>query len=127
MVVSETVDLPKEAAEGLGVAIRQVGVAEDAAEQLGQVRVLDHLGQSLGIHIQHFLAADPGCDELGPAIAFELAGEELTVEAELLRLEVHVIHELVDEGDSDLFDLALRVGDFTDKDVAAGVDAAFGI
>ena len=51
----------------------------------------------------------------------------ITPAAEFLRLRVHVVHELVDQGDGDLFDLGLGVGDFSDKNVAGGIDAAFGI
>ena len=72
------------------------------------------------------MAAQPGSHELGPAVAGELAGEELALAAQLLALGVHVVHELVDQGDGDLLDLALGVGHLADEDVAGGVDAAAG-
>ncbi|MEO5716002.1 MAG: hypothetical protein ABIT37_21155 [Luteolibacter sp.] len=65
--------------------------------------------------------------ESGPAVAGVFAGEKGTLAAEFLGLGVHVIHELVDEGDGDLFDLGLGIGNLADKNVAGGVDAAFGI
>ena len=73
------------------------------------------------------MAAETGAHELGPAVAGEVAGEELALAAEFLGLGVHVVHELVDEGDGDLLDLRFGVGDFADEDVAGGVDAAFGV
>ena len=73
------------------------------------------------------MAAQAGAHQLGPAIAGELFGEELAVATQLFGLRVHVVHELVDQGDGDLLDLALWVGDLSDEDVAGGVDAAFGI
>ena len=73
------------------------------------------------------MAAQAGAHELGPAVAGEVAGEELALAAEFLALGVHVVHELVDQGDGDLLDLAFGVGHFADEDVAGGVDAAFGV
>ena len=64
--------------------------------------------------------------EFRPAVAREVAGEELAGTAELLTLGVHVIHELVDETDGDLLDLALWVGDLAHQDVPGRIDAAFG-
>ena len=40
---------------------------------------------------------------------------------------VHVVHELVNQRNSDLFDLALGIGHLAHEDVAAGVDAALGV
>ena len=65
--------------------------------------------------------------ELGPTVAGEFLGEEFPFATELLGLRVHVVHELIDEGDGDLLDLGFRVGNFADEDIASGVDAAFGI
>ena len=73
------------------------------------------------------MAAEAGAHELGPAVAGEVAGEELALAAEFLALGVHVVHELVDQGDGDLLDLGFGVGHFAHEDVAGGVDAAFGI
>ena len=70
---------------------------------------------------------EPAVHELGPAVAGEVAGEEGTFAPEFLGLGVHVVHELVDEGDGDLFDLRFGIGDFADEDIAGGIDAAFGV
>ena len=40
---------------------------------------------------------------------------------------VHVVHELVDQRDGDLLDLALGVGHLAHEDVAGGVNAALGV
>ena len=52
--------------------------------------------------------------------------EKLALAAEFLALGVHVVHELVDEGDGDLLDLGFGVGHLADENVAGGIDAAFG-
>src|SRR3546814_13784679 len=65
--------------------------------------------QRLRIGIEHVLPADARRDKFGPGIAFEITGEEFAGATHLFGLEVHVVHELVDEGDGDLFDLALWV------------------
>jgi hypothetical protein len=69
----------------------------------------------------------PGASSLRPAEAAELPGEELALPAQFLGFGVHVIHELVDQSDGDLLDLALGVGHFAHEDVAGGVDAAAGV
>ena len=66
-------------------------------------------------------------EQPGPAVAGEVAGKELSLTAPLLTLGIDVIHEFIDEGDGDLLDLALGVGNFAHQDVAGGVDAAFGV
>jgi len=71
--------------------------------------------------------ADVGGHELRPAVLLVVAGEEPAVAAQFFGLGVHVVHELVDEGDGDLLDLGLGVGHLAHEDVTAGVDAAFGI
>ena len=59
------------------------------------------------------MAAEAGAHQPGPSVAGELAGEEAALPAELLALGVHVVHELVDQCDSDLLDLALGVRNLT--------------
>ena len=76
---------------------------------------------------QGFVAAQPGAHQLGPAVTSVFPGKERTRAAEFLRLRVHVVHELVDHGDGDLFDLGLGIGDFAHENVAGGVDAALGV
>ena len=125
VVVAELVDDLEEGVQRLGVAIRQVGVLEDAAEQLRQFLILRHLGDALGVAEQ--LVIPRLLHELRPAIRGKLAGEELPLPAQLRRLGVHIIHELVDQGDGDLLHLGLRIGHFAHEDVTGGVDAAFGV
>ena len=60
------------------------------------------------------------------AMAGEVTGEELAIAAQLLGFGVHVVHELVDQGDRDLLDLALWVWNLPHENVASSVDAAFG-
>ena len=127
MIVAELIDDFEEGLERLGVAVREVGVFEDVAEERGDAGILGHLGDAFAVEAEHLVAAEGGSHELGPAVAGVVAGEELALAAEFLGLGVHVIHEFVDEGDGDLLDLGLRIGNFADEDVAGGVDAAFGI
>ena len=127
VVVAELVDDLEEHLERLRVAVGQIGVLEDVAEQERDAGVLRHLGDGLGVEVQGLVAAQPGAHQPGPAIAGELAGKELALAAELLALGVHVIHELVDQRDGDLLDLALGVGHLAHEDVAGGVDAASGV
>ena len=126
VVVFELVDDFEEGAQGLRVAVGEVGVVEDVAEERGDARVFRHPGNGLGVEVQGLVAAQAGAHQSGPAVAGEVAGEEFPRPAELFALGVDVVHELVDESDGDLLDLALGVGHLSDEDVAGGVDAAFG-
>ena len=67
-----------------------------------------------------------GAHQPGPAEAGEVAGEEFPGPAELLALGIHVVHELVDQRDGDLLDLALGVWHLANEDVPGDVDSAFG-
>ena len=126
VVVGELVDDLEEGAQGLRVAVRQIGVLEDVAEQRRDARILRHPRDRLGVEIEHLVAAQAGAQQLGPAETGELAGEECPLAAELLALGIQIVHELVDQGDGDLLDLALGVGHLAHEDVAGGVDAALG-
>ena len=76
VVVGEGVNLAQEGAQGLRVAVGQIDVAEDVAEELGQVLVLDHLGEGFGIGIEHVLSGDAGGHKFRPAISVIFLGEE---------------------------------------------------
>ena len=110
VVVRKLVDDLEEGAQGLRVAIGQVGVLEDVAEQRRDTGVLRHLGDGLGIQVERLITAQPGAHQLGPAIPGVVAGEELALAAQFLSLGIHVVHELVDQRDGDLLDLAFGVG-----------------
>jgi len=73
------------------------------------------------------VTTEPRAHQFGPAITRKLACEELAAAAEFLALGVHIVHELVDQRDGDLLDLALRVGHFAHENVAGGVDASLGV
>ena len=72
------------------------------------------------------MTSDARLHEFRPTVAGEIAGEEFALAPKFLSLRVHVVHEFVNQGDGDLLDLRLRVGDLADEDVAGGVDATFG-
>ena len=127
VVVTELVDDLEESAQRLRVAIRQIGVFENVAKQRRDARVLRHLVDAFGIQRKRFMAAQARMHQMLPAVTRELAGEEFTISAHRYGLGVHVVHELVDQGDGDLFDLRLRVRHFAHQNVAGRVDAAFGI
>ena len=127
MVVAELVDDLEEGLERLGVAVWEVGVLEDVAEERGDAGVFGHLGNAFAVEAEHLVATERWSHELGPTVAGVVPGEELALAAKFLGLGVHVVHELVGQRDGDLLDLGLRVGNFADEDVAGSVDAAFGI
>ena len=126
VVVFEFLDHLEEGAQGLGVAVGQVGVVEDCAEQRRDPGVLRNPVESLSVEVQRGVSAKPGVHQPRPAVAVELAHEEAALAAELLALGVDVPHELVDQRDGDLLDLRLGVGDLAHENVAGGVDAALG-
>ena len=64
---------------------------------------------------------------LVPSVPGELSSEEGPLATPFLALGVQVIHELVDESDGYLLDLALWVRHLAHEDVAGGVYAAFGV
>ena len=127
MVVAELIDDFEKGLEGFRIAVRQVGVLEDIAEERRDAGVLGHPGDAFGVKAEHLMAAEAAIHELSPAVAREVAGEELALAAQLFGLPVHVVHELIDQGDGDLLDLRFGIGDLADEDVASGVDAAFGV
>ncbi len=57
MVVGELVDDLEEGFERLGVAIRQIGILEDVAEERWDAGILGHLGNAFGIEAEHLVAA----------------------------------------------------------------------
>ena len=105
----------------------QEGVVEDVAEERRNAGVLGHSADGLCVEVQHLVSAEAGTHQPSPSVASELPGEEGALSAQLFALGVDVVHELVDQGDGDLLDLGLGVGDLSDEDVAGGVYAAFGI
>ena len=92
----------------------------------GDVLVLVHLLDAFGIKKQAFVAAEAFVQKVGPGVPFELAAEERRLAAQLLGLAVHVVHELVDQGDRDLLDLRFWVGYLAHQDIAGRVDTGFG-
>ena len=127
VVVLEPVDDAQELAQRGGVAVGQGGVVEDVAEEGRQAVVAAHAPDGLLVAVERLVAAEAGMEQHGPAVAREFAREEGALAAQLLRLGVHVVHELVDEGEGDLLDLALGVGHLAHEDVAGGIDAAPGL
>lgn len=127
VVVTELVDDLEEGLERFGVAVREIGVFKDVAEERGDAWVLGHFGDAFAIEAEHFVAADGRRHKFSPAVAGKVAGEELALAAEFLAFGIHVVHEFVDEGDGDLLNLGLGIGHLAHEDVAGGIDAAFGI
>jgi hypothetical protein len=84
VVVAELVDDLEKGLERFGVAVRQVGVLEDVAEERRDAGVFGHLGDAFAVEAEHFVAAERWGHELGPAVAGVVAGEELALAAELL-------------------------------------------
>ena len=81
---------------------------------------------ALGKKRDPFVGGDGLREEIAPAVFRQLAGEEAAFAAELHGLLIEVVHELVNEGERDEFDLVGRLRELADEDVAAGVNAAFG-
>ena len=69
VVVAELVDDLEEGLEGLGVAVREVGVFEDGAEERWDAGVLGHLGNAFAIKAKHLVTAEGGSHQLRPTIA----------------------------------------------------------
>ena len=83
MVIGEFVDDLEKRLQRLRVAIGQIGVLEDVAEEQRDAGVLRHLGDGLGVEVQRLVPAQTGAHELGPAVAGKLACEEFALAAEL--------------------------------------------
>ena len=64
MVVGELVDDLEEGLQRLRVAVGQIGVLEDVAEERRDAGVLRHLGDAFGVEAQHLVAAEPGAMSL---------------------------------------------------------------
>ena len=126
MVVGKLVNHLEKAAQGLGVAVGQIGVLENITEQRRDTGVLRHSGNGLGVKIENLVSAQAGVHQFGPAVTGEVIGEKAARTAELFALGVNVIHELVDERNGNLFNLTLGVRHLADEEVAGSVEAAFG-
>ena len=105
MVVVKLINNFKKILEGWRVTIGQKSVFENVAEEQWDTGILGYFGNRFGIKLQGLVTAQPGVHKLSPAITGEVAGEKLTFSAQLLAFCVHVIHELVNEGDGNLLDL----------------------
>ena len=125
MVVGKLVDDFQEGAEGLRVAIGEIGVVEDVPEEYRDTRVLRHPVNGFGIEIQHLVSAQAGTHQLRPTEAGELAGKEPPRAPEFFARGVHVVHELVDQRDRNLLDLALGIGHLTDQNISGCIYPAF--
>jgi hypothetical protein len=127
--VFEAVHLGEEHREDASVAEFQEGVAEDVAEEAGQVSgflgVADGL-DAFGKEGDALVGGDGLREEIAPAVFRQLASEEAAFPANLHGFLVEVVHELVDERQRDEFDLVGRQREFADEDIPAGVNAAFG-
>ena len=81
----------------------------------GMPGLFGHLGNGFRVEVEDFVTAQAGAHKLGPAVTNKLFLEKLALAAELLAFGVHVVHELVDQGNGDLFHLAFGVGYFTPR------------
>ncbi len=127
VVVAKFVDDLKKTLERLWVAIRQVSVFENIAKERRDAWVFGHLGNAFTVKAEHLVTAERWIHEFCPAVTGVVAGEELALAAKLFAFCVHVVHEFVDQRDGDLLDLGFGVRNFANKNVASGVDAAFGV
>jgi hypothetical protein len=71
-----------------------------------------HLQEGFAVEIEKLKAAYVGIEDAGPGVFLEFASEEARLSALADGPLVHIVHELVNEGNGDLFDLGFGVGDF---------------
>jgi hypothetical protein len=69
VVVGEAVDFLEEGAQRFRVAVGQVGVLEDVAEERGDAGVFVHPADGVGVEVELFLAGEFGRLEPRPAVA----------------------------------------------------------
>ena len=84
MVVGELVNDFEKGLECLGVAVRQVGILEDVAEQERDAGILRHFGNAFAIKSKHLMATDRGSHEFSPAVTGKFFGEEFSLAAHFL-------------------------------------------
>ena len=123
MVIVELVNDTQKRAQSFRVAVRQIGVAENGAEQRRHFRVFRHPRNRLGVKVQHLVPAQPGAYQPGPAVPGKLAGKETAPPAQLLAARIHIIHKLVDERNSNLLHLAFGVGNLAHQNVPRRINA----
>ena len=100
--VGEAVHLGEDHGEDAPVAELQEGVAEDVAEQAGQVRGFLRMAEgfdAFGKERDAFVGGDGLREEIAPAVFGQLAGEETALAAELHGFLIEVVHEFVNEGE----------------------------
>ena len=76
MRVAKAVDFFEKAAQRHRIAVRQDGVFEDVAEQIGQIRVVAHRGEGFAVQQQHFRAAHGRMQQARPGEFRVVAGEK---------------------------------------------------
>lgn len=128
MVVRESIDFIEEQLQHLAVTEFKKGVFENAFEEFGNALVL-HVADglnSLNEFRDTFVAAQGIADEFAPGQVTEVADEKRGLAAQLARLLIDVIHEFVNQGDGNEFNLVGRQRQLADEYVAGIVYPAFG-
>ncbi|MFQ5419577.1 MAG: hypothetical protein ACE5EY_04365 [Anaerolineae bacterium] len=126
MVIGEVVNHLEEAFQRFRVAVRQVGVLEDVAEQQRNARVFIHLRNRFRIQIQHLKAAHPRRHQFSPTVPGKIAAKESAFPTQLFRFRVHIVHKFVNQGDGNLLHLAFGVGYFAHQNITRRINAPFG-
>lgn len=137
--IGKPVHFGKEHGEDAAVAKLQESVSEDVAKEDWQMRAgsdplaiyfhirsaeqLDATGKAV-----HPLIGGNSLRHQGtPAVVRQRADKEGALATEIHGLVVEVVHEFVDECDGDEFDLIGRLREFTNEDIPARINTAFGI
>jgi hypothetical protein len=127
--VGEAVHLGEEHGENATVAEFQEGVAEDVAEEAGEMRGFLGMAErldALGEKRHPLIGGDGLWEQRAPAVRREAFDEEAAFAAHLHGLLIKVVHELVDERQSDELDLVGGQRELAHEHIAAGINATFG-
>src|ERR1035437_9682912 len=124
MVVIEAINFIKEQFQHLPVAEFEKCVFENAFEQFGDAlvcRIADGLN-ALNKFSDAFVAAQGVADEFAPGQIAQVADKKRGLAAKFTRLLINVVHEFVNQGDGNEFNLVGRQRKLADENVAGVIN-----
>src|ERR1700739_533380 len=122
MFILKLVNRSEESRQGPRIFARGLSIAKNLPERRRNPRRLWHLLETVRVELEFLSIVQMTLCELSPAIARTPVVKKELLVWRLCSLSAQIRHELVNDGDCDLFDLGFGIGDFSDQSIASAVD-----